>query len=184
MSFWSSKKDCRAYFKSLIVQGFAQGLIQNQQQIDFHLRGFLASQVGIWGAYRALVLEAKVDIFSEVPQIRWAFPRIKDGELEFCESSAFVVGPYGIHEPAASAEAIEVGQLQGLLVPGLAFNKNGNRLGRGQGYYDKALQNFSGLKVGICFDFQLSKETLPTEAHDIRVDYLITESGLIDCKMF
>ncbi|MNU02273.1 5-formyltetrahydrofolate cyclo-ligase family protein [compost metagenome] len=64
------------------------------------------------------------------------------------------------------------------------FNKNGSRLGKGKGFYDKALAEFSGIKVGICFDFQVAEKQVPIESHDIVMDYLVTDSGLIDCQMW
>ena len=64
-----------------------------------------------------------------------------------------------------------------LLVPGLAFDKELNRLGRGRGYYDRYLKSFEGIKVGICFEKQII-ETIPTEAFDMKLDYLITEKNI------
>ena len=61
-----------------------------------------------------------------------------------------------------------------LLVPGLAFGLKGERLGRGKGFYDKYLENFNGLKIGICTSEQVI-EGIPLEAHDIPMDGLITD---------
>lgn len=184
MSSWSSKKDCRSFFKSLCVEEFARGLVQNQQQLDIQLHDFLNHQSGVWGAYRALPREAEVEVFQKVKHLHWVFPRMRDNRLEFCEVSSFVVGPYGVREPSADSPLVNLDKVQGLLVPGLAFNKNGNRLGKGMGFYDKSLENFTGLKVGVCFDFQLVEQPLPTEPHDIRVDWIITESGSFDCRRY
>ena len=59
-----------------------------------------------------------------------------------------------------------------ILVPGMAFDKEGNRLGRGKGYYDKILKQTSSLKIGICFDFQFL-DHIPTEKHDVRMDKVL-----------
>jgi 5-formyltetrahydrofolate cyclo-ligase len=179
---WNSKKDCRSFFKTLCAQNFERGLVQNQQQLDFQLASFLKSQTGTWGAYRALPREAGVEVFSTVPNLKWVFPRMKDGRLEFCQPTSFVEGPFGVREPAPDSMAVDLSKVQGLLIPGLAFNKNGTRLGKGLGFYDKSLENFSGLKVGVCFDFQLVESSLPHEAHDIQVDWIVTESGAIECE--
>ena len=56
-----------------------------------------------------------------------------------------------------------------ILVPGMAFDAMGNRLGRGKGYYDKVLRHTPAYKIGVCFDFQFLK-AVPTEAHDVRMD--------------
>jgi 5-formyltetrahydrofolate cyclo-ligase len=64
-----------------------------------------------------------------------------------------------------------------ILVPGLAFDKKLNRLGRGKGFYDRFLKNFAGIKVGVCFEIQLVDE-VPIDDHDIELDYLITEKNI------
>ena len=64
-----------------------------------------------------------------------------------------------------------------ILIPGLAFDKKLNRLGRGRGYYDRYLKNFTGIKVGVCFEVQLV-DVVPADDHDIELDYLITEKKI------
>jgi 5-formyltetrahydrofolate cyclo-ligase len=66
-----------------------------------------------------------------------------------------------------------------MAVPGVAFDRNGNRLGRGGGYYDRLLAGFSGLSAGVSFDFQLFPQ-IPSEPHDIPVDTIVTEFGIIN----
>lgn len=68
-----------------------------------------------------------------------------------------------------------------VLVPGLLFDKQGNRLGRGKGYYDRYLESFGGLKIGICFELQL-KDLLPVDSHDQKVDWIITEKQVLKIK--
>lgn len=65
-------------------------------------------------------------------------------------------------------------QIQLLLVPGLAFTKQGFRLGRGGGFYDRALQHFprSTIRAGVCFQFQIL-DSLPVERHDQPVDFVL-----------
>ncbi len=67
------------------------------------------------------------------------------------------------------------------LVPGVAFTEAGVRLGRGKGYYDRYLENHKGIKIGLCFEFQILEE-LPREDHDVLMDYLVTEKRVICCK--
>jgi 5-formyltetrahydrofolate cyclo-ligase len=68
-----------------------------------------------------------------------------------------------------------------LLVPGLAMSKKGQRLGRGGGFYDRYLEHFTGLKIGLTFDCCLL-ETLPEEDHDQLMDWVISESGIIKIR--
>lgn len=66
-----------------------------------------------------------------------------------------------------------------IFVPGLAFDRKGNRLGYGKGYYDRFLKGQkNALKIGICFDFQLL-DKVPSEAYDVPVDWIISESELV-----
>lgn len=181
---WSSKKECRSFFKSLCAQELAQGLVHKQQQLNLHLRDFCKSQSGIWGAYRALPEEAQVEEVFSISCPSWVFPRMHEGHLEFYEARRFVLGPYGVLEPAPESIARNLREIQGLLVPGLVFNKNGSRLGKGKGFYDKTLSGYQGIKVGVCFGFQVSATPLPTEAHDVTMDFLVTEYGLIDCRKY
>jgi 5-formyltetrahydrofolate cyclo-ligase len=64
-----------------------------------------------------------------------------------------------------------------LLIPGLAFSLKGERLGRGKGFYDRYLKDFSGTKVGLCFECQL-EDLIPTETHDQKMNLIITEKNI------
>lgn len=69
-----------------------------------------------------------------------------------------------------------------ILVPGLAFDIQGNRLGRGKGYYDRFLpQCTEAIFCGICCDLQLT-DHVPTEAHDATMDFIITDKEIIPCS--
>ena len=63
-------------------------------------------------------------------------------------------------------------QIDVALIPGLAFDTNGHRLGRGKGYYDRFLTAFTGKTIGVCFDFQKVAE-VPVDAHDVAVDRVV-----------
>ena len=80
-------------------------------------------------------------------------------------------GAYHIMEPTG-APFIEVSQIDIALIPGLAFDPQGHRLGRGKGYYDRFLTDFKGKTIGVCFDFQKVVE-VPVDAHDIAVDSVV-----------
>ncbi|HTR42599.1 MAG TPA: 5-formyltetrahydrofolate cyclo-ligase [Pseudomonadales bacterium] len=82
-------------------------------------------------------------------------------------------GKFGIREPAPTCIAIPLADLDLVLVPGVAFDASGRRLGRGKGYYDRLLQNFSGKKIGIAFDEQIV-DAIPVEKNDVKVDLILT----------
>jgi len=84
-----------------------------------------------------------------------------------------VTGKFGIREPAAHCAEIPLQNLDLILVPGVAFDLQGRRLGRGKGYYDRLLEKFSGTKCGIAFDEQIVDE-IPARAHDIKMDFILT----------
>ncbi len=68
-----------------------------------------------------------------------------------------------------------------IVVPGLAFDRRGNRIGFGAGYYDRFLVRTPALRVALAYDFQVL-EHLPTDPHDTPVDFLITEAGVHACS--
>lgn len=87
-------------------------------------------------------------------------------------------GPHGAGQPTRSCPGISLIQLDLIVVPGLAFSTGGDRLGRGQGYYDRILAGSTGTRCGVAFTEQIV-DTLPHEAHDVRVDILVTPTGTL-----
>ena len=67
-----------------------------------------------------------------------------------------------------------------IIVPGRAFDTEGNRLGRGFGHYDKILRNVNAIKIGLAYESQITK--FPTENHDQKVDIIVTENRIIKCS--
>jgi len=112
---------------------------------------------------------------------RQAFlPRcLADGQLEFVrveDWSVLVRGRFGIPEPAESLAPVPASLIDLFLVPGLAFDRQGARLGRGGGYYDRSLP--LGCQAwGLAFESQWV-EFVPNEAHDHPVNGVLTEAGL------
>jgi len=90
-------------------------------------------------------------------------------------------GKFGILEPIEAAK-INIKNIQAVIVPGIAFDKNGHRLGFGFGYYDKFLAKVpKALKIGLAFDFQIV-DNLPIEGHDAPVDLIVTDREIIRVK--
>ncbi|WP_321332836.1 5-formyltetrahydrofolate cyclo-ligase [uncultured Bacteroides sp.] len=86
-------------------------------------------------------------------------------------------GSYGIEEPTGPLFT-DYASIDMAIIPGVAFDDSGHRLGRGKGYYDKLLPSIAAYKAGICFPFQLVEE-VPAEAFDIRMDTIITSQTRI-----
>ena len=92
-----------------------------------------------------------------------------------------VTGKFGVREPASNCAEIALNQFDLILVPGMAFDLDGNRLGRGQGFYDRLLAETSGIKCGVGYDFQLL-EKIPAEPHDAKVDFILTPARCVRRK--
>ena len=112
-------------------------------------------------------------------------PVVKGDDLELRRYTGrhdLHTGAYHIEEPGGELftryDTIELA-----LVPGVSFDAEGNRLGRGKGYYDRLLPKLATYNIGICFDFQVSPH-IPCEAFDRRMNAVLTESGWLlgpDC---
>lgn len=97
------------------------------------------------------------------------------------EDTAWHTGDYGIPVPLFGA-MVPVAELSVILVPGLAFDLRGYRVGYGGGYYDRLFADapVSLCRVGVAYQFQVMPE-VPAETHDVRVHLLVTEQGLTRC---
>lgn len=95
-----------------------------------------------------------------------------------------IAGPSGIPEPSGN-EILSGRTEHGLLifVPGISFDREGNRLGRGKGWYDRMLHRLGAkaISIGLAYEFQLVDQ-IPVEPWDQSVDYIVTENEIIDCE--
>ena len=117
-----------------------------------------------------------------VPCVDWASSTMCAGRLASLDDSLLVNGPHGTREPAL-VEPVAASAIDVVLVPGLAFDSRGNRMGRGGGFYDRFLATL-GPQVqllGLCVGEQLVDE-IPTEPHDRPVDLVIHPAGVIDAR--
>jgi 5-formyltetrahydrofolate cyclo-ligase len=88
-------------------------------------------------------------------------------------SGKFRLGAFGIREPVG--ETInDYGQIELAVIPGMAFDRSGNRLGRGKGYYDRFVPQLSAYKIGLCFPFQLV-DNVPADTYDQLMDEVIAQ---------
>jgi 5-formyltetrahydrofolate cyclo-ligase len=93
--------------------------------------------------------------------------------------SEIAAGQFGIREPGASCVEISLNRLDLVLVPGVAFDLQGRRLGRGRGFYDRLLADVDGIKCGIAFDEQIVKE-IPTGPQDVRLNFILTPTRCVE----
>lgn len=105
-------------------------------------------------------------------------PRVNGEDLDILpyDRSSVKPGAFGIEEPQGDnvADLSEVGLI---VVPGIAYDLKGNRIGRGRGYYDRLLNGTDIPKIGMAYHFQLLDE-IETEPHDVKVDMVITDKGI------
>ena len=116
-----------------------------------------------------------VPSFDPVGQ-RYICSEVKHFETDLTE------GRLGILEPKPQAiRPVRTDIPDVWLVPGVAFDETGNRLGRGMGYYDHLLTGARGLKIALAFDFQLVAE-VPATLRDVPMDFVVTETRVVQCK--
>lgn len=140
-----------------------------------NLSQFLDQQKGSWGTFKSLSEEPAIE-GCLISSIDWYYPRISNQDLEFVKPIRWSRSTLGFQEPIeGTVRAAE--DLSGFLVPGVAFSKKGQRIGRGKGFYDRTLSKVKGLKVGVCYSYQLFSD-LPTEAHDISMDIVVSDQGI------
>ena len=111
---------------------------------------------------------------------RVAVPKVRGKEMDFFEIENFETlkdGYFGIREPDSTSAPVEWPNAL-MIVPGVAFDRKGHRLGYGQGFYDRFLEKRPGVyKAAVAFEFQLFDE-LPHEATDIPMQQVITENAV------
>ncbi len=132
--------------------------------------------------YNAMADEVSTQAFIEKWKSEKIFylPVVKDEHLVFRKlenNTSFEKSKIGVDEPIGD-DFTNFSKVDLIIVPGTAFDRKCNRLGRGKGYYDRFLTNIKAPKVGVCFDFQL-KDQIPADERDIKMDMIVGENELI-----
>ncbi len=127
--------------------------------------------------FMALLVQAREDgKVTAVPQV------VGDHVMVFRraeEPEGWVQSPMGIYEPTEAAEIIEANENTLILVPGLAFDRRGYRIGYGGGFYDAYLEKYpAATAIGTAYGFQIRDEDLPTEEYDRQLDYILYAEGI------
>ena len=138
--------------------------------------------------YKTLGKETDTSLIVEDAHIKGKKVVLPVTNSETGEMTAYVVTPdpmfekgaFSVEEPQ-NCELADVNFNDVVIVPGVAFDKKGNRIGFGKGCYDMFLKETKAVKVGFCYEFQLL-ENIPGEQHDVKMDYIITEKGIRVCK--
>ena len=133
--------------------------------------------------YHSLPDEVQTHEFVEKwsKQKKIILPVVKGDDLElrvYTGAEYLQKGAYNIDEPTGE-QFREEEEIELAIIPGVSFDSEGNRLGRGKGYYDRLLARISPYKIGICFQFQVAENTLPHEDFDTPMDEVWSENGQV-----
>jgi len=172
------KPEWRRHLRQLLEKN----KVDAHDQLNAHLLDFLKDQAGVWAGYVAQEHEPSLskDLFTS-QKMKWVFPVVEKEKLRWFSvgPQGFQKGSFGIMEPVKEgAREFQATELSGALIPGLGFDRTGVRLGWGKGFYDRALAGLKLVKVGMAWSFQFV-EKLPAEEHDLQVDVVMTEKGIM-----
>ena len=179
-----AKSEIRAKFRRLrdsFVANARPGELE--RSLSEQLSKVFGGTGDLWAGYQKASTEADPALAIQASQKKWAYPKVEGENIRFFVPSredAWVKSSWGILEPdPKNSNEIQINDASGVLVPGLAFDRNGSRVGSGKGFYDRALKNYRGVKVGVSLSVQVSSEPLPREAFDVAMDYVVTEEAVI-----
>ncbi len=147
--------------------GSVQLYLSSQEEVDTTSLIYAAHRLKKRIAVPVLDIKNKTLIFSKLFRI---------------DPDIFEVGPFGISQPKpAFQKKMDMDVIDFWIVPGIAFDKKGNRLGYGGGYYDRILSQTQKPVLGLAFELQIVKD-VPIESTDVPVDVIITEERTIICR--
>ena len=135
----------------------------------------MAGELDVWPLLREALRLGKQALLPRYDAESGSYMACRIRELD----SDIQPGQFGIREPAKHCAVDPLNRLDLALVPGLAFDLYGRRLGRGKGYYDRLLSAVRGTKCGVCFEEQLVPE-VPAEPHDILLNCILTPTRWIE----
>jgi len=171
--------------RSLLDPRFVRDASEKIESLFLSLEEFnLAERVGLYASFKNEV--ETTDLFGKAHALRKElyYPAVdsKTKEIHFyCVKSLkeLALGFAGILEPKKRTHSLsDINFLNLIVVPGVAFDLKGNRLGFGQGYYDKLLEPFHGKRVAFAYEFQIT-DHLPSQPRDQRMDVIVTEERVI-----
>lgn len=110
---------------------------------------------------------------------KFFLPRVNGVNLEILpyEEQRLEIGSFHIEEPTGE-NVCDPDEIELVIVPAVAYDRKGNRLGRGKGFYDRLLSSMKATKVGVGYDFQVL-DFIPSEPHDVKMDMVISQKTYI-----
>lgn len=180
-----SKSKLRSEMRSCLARRAADEIRAASIAVCKHIASAseLMAKAQTIGLYASIQSEISLETLHELlPGKRFAYPLCQSGNhlgfhiVEHADELA--PNHYRIPEPISGKHpGVHLEEIDLIFCPGLAFGMDGSRLGRGQGYYDRTLQAYKGLKVGIALDMQI-RESVPHDHHDTMMSHLVSEQGV------
>lgn len=141
---------------------------------------------GTVAAYLALPDEIDVTpLFTRLPGWKWVLPRVeRDDTMTFRDREVpREIHTLGMEQPVEQGQVTPIHEIDVFLVPGLAFDGTGARVGRGKGFYDRALveRRTDSIAIGVTLDERVV-DSIPLSEHDQKVDMLATETSVRECS--
>ena len=171
METFESKSEIRQRAVSNRPQS-SVGLAANLVRLVYEL------DVNVIASYHPLASEpdvAEFNLWAKSMGKTLLLPRIEGEQIVFAQGD-LVAGPHGVFEPSGAVEDLSSAEL--ILLPALAVDKGGNRLGKGKGYYDRVLRSITGIpKYAVVFDSEVL-DAVPTEDHDVWVTGAVTPTAI------
>jgi 5-formyltetrahydrofolate cyclo-ligase len=130
-----------------------------------------------------------------VPRVDWEGKRMEPVEIKSLDVGMHTSAPAssknangtgtagtGVRQPF-SGTVLPLGLIDVVVIPGMAFDRHGFRVGRGRGFYDRFLsqQDFQGIRCALCFHEQLLNEAIPNEPHDVPMNLIVTDREVVRC---
>lgn len=157
--------------ESVVQQILSLPLYQQAQHIALYASD--GTEVDLGGLFAAAVFAGKICFF----------PRVHDEHLVFYavnNPAELAPGYRGVQEPADTQQILDPSSCDLICVPGVAFDRQGGRLGRGKGFYDRYLPQVRGCRLGVSFDVAVVP-AIPMESWDVSLDMLVSENGIVQC---
>lgn len=178
------KKVYRKRAKDILIALSEKQLVEKSQALSENLKVLFKDinskhlKNGLIGAYAPIQQEVLWYLSFSQGEYRFCVPHIfADAQMEYHEIDLSIIKDRSLGLELEEHYRKEVSIPEVLLIPGLAFTEQGERLGRGKGYFDRYLSKYDGVKVGVCFSDQVFKQ-IPTDEHDELLDYLVTETNI------
>ncbi len=173
--------------QSLFKKRLAMVIGDEKKNASFEKQLFALSQ---WQEASSVLLYAPLsgepdflNLLEEFPERKFFFPRIEKNELHlyrWFSGACWVTGRYDLQEPDPQEwRRTSIEEVDLALIPGLAFDQAGGRLGRGAGFYDRLLSapEWRGFKVGVTWPWQMVA-AVQREEHDVLMDVIITSETI------